>query len=177
MIELHHDALSGEGVVSEISLAFHRGTQGFAGLRETWRQIENSLAGKRFFHLYPRYRACLENLEQNPDSVIFCVILRGISPVAVFPLKITTQKVCGIPLRVLQIPTHDHLDLSDFIFAKTGENATLLKELVHQLRQTPGIAWDMIYIPGALEDSVTAFALQYAPPPYGAPLLSIKAIM
>lgn len=109
--------------------------------------------------------------------MIFCVILRGISPVAVFPLKITTQKVCGIPLRVLQIPTHDHLDLSDFIFAKTGENATLLKELVHQLRQTPGIAWDMIYIPGALEDSVTAFALQYAPPPYGAPLLSIKAIM
>ena len=165
MIELHQDALSGEGRVSEFSLAFHRGAQGFAGLRETWRQIENSLVGKRFFHLYPWYRAYLEHLEHDPDSVMFCVMSRGSSPVAIFPLKSTTRKVCGIPLRILQIPTHDHIDLSDFIFAKTDDNATLLKELVRQLRVTPGVAWDMIYIPGGLEDSKVAYALQHAPPP------------
>ncbi|MCR4347128.1 MAG: GNAT family N-acetyltransferase [Sulfuricaulis sp.] len=165
MIELHQDALSGEGMASEFSLAFHRGAQGFAGLRETWRQIENSLSGKRFFHLYFWYRAYLDHLEQDPDSVIFCVMSRGSSPVAVFPLKIATQKVCGVSVRVLQIPTHDHIDLSDFIFSKTSENATLLKVLVRQLRQVPGIKWDMLYIPGALEDSTAAYALQLAPPP------------
>ena len=165
MIELHQDALSGEGAVSDISLAFHRGAQGFAALRDPWRLIENSLSGKRFFHLYPWYRAYLEHLEHDPDSVLFCVMSRGSSPVAVFPLKITTQKVCRFPIRVVQIPTHDHMDLSDFIFAKTGDNATLLKELARQLHLVSGIAWDMIYIPGALEDSATAFALQHAPPP------------
>ena len=118
MIELHQDALSSEGAASEISLAFHRGAQGFAGLRETWRQIENSLSGKRFFHLYPWYRAYLEHLEHDPDSVLFCVMSRGSAPVAVFPLKCTTQKVCGIPIRVLQIPNHDRMDLGDLIIAK-----------------------------------------------------------
>ena len=165
MIELHQDALSCEGGAGEISLAFHRGAQGFAQLRDPWRQIDNSHSGKRFFHLYSWYRGYLECLERDPDSVLFCVMSRGSEPVAVFPLKRTTQKVFGIPFRVLQIPTHDHIDLGDFIFAKTRDNATLVRTLVRHLRRASGIAWDMIHIPSALEDSAAAFALQQSPPP------------
>lgn len=165
MIELHQEALSCEGGAGEISLAFHRGAQGFAGLREPWRQIDNSLSGKRFFHLYSWYRGYIECLEHDPESVLFCVMSRGSSPIAIFPLKSITRKVCGIPLRVLELPTHDHIDLGDFIFAKTEDNATLVRTLVRHLRRASGIGWDMIHIPHALEDSATAFALQHAPPP------------
>lgn len=175
MIELHQEALSCEGGAGEISLAFHRGARGFAQLREQWRQIDNSFSGKRFFHLYSWYRGYIECLEHDPDSVMFCVMSRGSSPVAVFPLKMAAQKVCGIPLRVLQVPTYDHMDLGDFIFSKTEDNATLVRTLVQRLRRSSGVAWDMIRIPHALEDSAVAFALRHAPPPLWRTTLAKKS--
>ncbi|GAB4510440.1 MAG: hypothetical protein Tsb0026_12260 [Sulfuricaulis sp.] len=164
MIELHQEALSCEGGAGEISLAFHRGAQGLAELREQWCQLDHSSSGKRFFHLYAWYRGYIECLERDPDQVFFCVMSRGSLPVAVFPLKSATHKVFGIPFRILQVPTHDHMDLGDFIFTKTEDNTILLKTLVERLRRVSGVAWDVIRVPNALEDSATAFALQHAPP-------------
>lgn len=175
MIELHQEALSRESGAGEISLAFHRGAQGLAELRESWRQLENSFSGKRFFHLYPWYRAYIDHLEHDPDAVLFCVMSRGSMPVAVFPLKSTTQKIFGVPFRIMQVPTHDHMDLGDFIFSKSDANATLLKILVRHLRRSSGVAWDMIHIPHALEDSATALALRQAPPPWCRTALAKKS--
>lgn len=165
MIELHQEALSCKGGAGEITLAFHRGAQGLAELRETWRRVENSLAGRRFFHLYAWYRGYLGCLERDPDSVLFCVMSRGSEPVAVFPLKRGTRRVGGLRFRVLQIPTHDHIDLGDFLFAKTADNAALLQTLVRHLRRASGSGWDLLELPQVLEDSAVTFALRQAPPP------------
>lgn len=164
MIELHQETLSCERGTGEISLAFHRGVEGLAGLRETWRRVESSLTGRRFFHLYAWYRGYLECLERDPGSVLFCVMSRGSEPVAVFPLKRGTRRVCGLPMRVLEIPTHDHIDLGDFIFAKTADNAVLLRTLLRHLRRGSGGGWDLLELPHALEDSAAGFALRRAPP-------------
>ncbi|MBI5783719.1 MAG: GNAT family N-acetyltransferase [Gammaproteobacteria bacterium] len=163
MVELHRDGFLCEDESGDLSLALYRGREGFPGLRDPWRQLADSLSKKRFFHLYPWYRSYLESLEKDPASVFFCVISRGSIPVGVFPLKRTERKVCGFRFRCLEIPAHDHMNLSDFIFDKTAANATLLRALVKNVRRLSGESWDLIYVPNALEDSTTAYALQRAP--------------
>ncbi len=170
MVELHHDVLLSEGEAGGISLSVYRGREGLADLREPWRQLVDSLSQKRFFHLYPWYRSYIDSLEDNPASVFFCLMSRGSSPVALFPLRRTERKIYGVRFRCLEIPTHDHMNLSDFIFEKTADNAVLLRTLVRHVRRLSGEAWDLINIPNALEDSATAYALKHAPP-----LLSITS--
>lgn len=164
MVELHHGVLLSEGEAGDISLSVYRGREGLASLREPWCRLADSLSRKGFFHLYPWYRSYIESLEDNPDSVFFCLMSRGSSPLALFPLKRTERKIYGVRFRCLEIPTHDHLNLSDFIFEKTADNAILLRTLVRHVRRLSGEAWDLINIPNALEDSAAAYALKHAPP-------------
>lgn len=163
MVELHHDALLCADESGDLSLVLYRGREDFSRLRDLWRQLADSLSSKRFFHLYPWYRGYIESLEKDPSSVFFCVISRGSIPVGVFPLKRTERKVCGFRFRCLEIPTHDHMNLSDFIFDKTADNATLLRALFKNVQRLSGESWDLIKVPHALEDSATAYALERAP--------------
>lgn len=164
MPELHREALLCEHESDGVSLTLYR-RENFSGLQEPWRRIAAALSQKRFFHLYSWYRSYCDTLEENPDAVFFLIAARGPNPVAVFPLKRSVKNVCGLPLRCLEIPSHPHLSLSDFIFEKTADNAALVRLLVKKIRRLTGAGWDLIHLPNTLEDSAAGYALERAPAP------------
>lgn len=148
---------------SDLSLAVYRFPRDLAMLKENWIKVTDSFSEKRFFHLFSWYLCYLESLENDPATVFFCVARRGTRPVAVFPLKSVKRRIGGLDLRCLEIPTHDHLNLSDFVFERIPDNAMLLRTLIKKIRRLSGETWDVIRIPNALEDSVAAYALQQGP--------------
>lgn len=147
------------------TVAVYRGREGLAALRELWPRIVDALTTKRFFHLHLWYQSYLESLETDPSSLSFYVLFRGERPVALFPLKSDTRNICRFGLRSLELPVHNHLDLSDFVSDRTEQNAGLLRLLVQHLQQSSGVSWDVMYLSNVLEDSAAAFSLDEAPPP------------
>ena len=150
---------------TDLTLAVYRGKDGLGALSVFWPQLVETLSVKRFFHLYAWYQSYLESLDPDPSSLFFYVLFRGERPVALFPLKGATQNICRFRLRSLELPVHDHLNLSDFIFDKAEENAGLLRLLVQHLQQSSETPWDVVYLSRTLEDSSVAFALEKASPP------------
>jgi len=148
-----------------VTLAIYRGEEGLGALPALWSQLVETMPAKRFFHLHAWYQSYLASLESDPSSLSFYVLFRGERPVALFPLKSATRNICRFGLRALELPTHNHLDLSDFVFEKTEENAGLLRLLVQHLQRSSESPWDVMYLSNVLEDSVTAYALEKAPPP------------
>jgi CelD/BcsL family acetyltransferase involved in cellulose biosynthesis len=163
MFEIHHDNLLCENKSGGISLALYRGREDFARLQEPWHRVVDSLSQKRFFHVYSWYHSYIDSLDKNPNAVFFLVISRGFTPIAVFPLKRSIRNVYGLRLRCLEVPSHPHMSLSDFIFEKTADNAILISLMAKNVRHLTGEAWDMIHVPNTLEDSATAYALERAP--------------
>jgi CelD/BcsL family acetyltransferase involved in cellulose biosynthesis len=148
-----------------VTLAIYRGKDGLGDLPALWSQLVEAMPAKRFFHLHAWYQSYLESLETDPSSLSFYVLFRGERPVALFPLKSATQNVCPFGLRSLELPVHDHLNLSDFVFDRTEENAGLLRLLIQHLQRCSETPWDVIYLSNVLEDSAAAYALEKAPPP------------
>ncbi len=148
-----------------VTLAVYHGKDGLGALPALWSQLVEALPAKRFFHLHAWYQSYLESLETDPSSLSFYVLFRGERPVALFPLKRVTRNVCRFELRSLELPVHDHLNLSDFVFEKTEENAGLLRLLVLHLQRSPETPWDIMYLSNVLEDSAAAYALEKAAPP------------
>lgn len=172
MFEPDYYTLPLAGEKNGLLFALYRGREGLAVLRDLWCRLTETLSQRRFFHLHPWYRCYLDALESDPDAVFFCLIQRGSVPLAVFPLKRTSQRICGLHFRCLEIPSHDHMNLSDFIFDKTADNAALLRILVRNIRRLSGEAWDLIYVPKALEDSAVAYAMQREPMPLSETVLT-----
>ena len=165
MTESYCDAVS-RAIVSEgLSLTLYRGSRGLGELRKAWARLADGMAHKRYFHLHSWYRSYLEALEPHPDQVLFVLIARGDVPLAVFPLMWSVRKVCGLSFRCLEVPSNPHLNLGDFVFDKSTDNAALVRIMVRNLRRLTGQAWDLIHVPNALEDSAVAYALQQAPVP------------
>jgi len=148
-----------------VTLAVYRGKDGLGALPVLWSQLVEALPAKRFFHLHAWYKSYLESLEVEPSSVFFYVLFRGERPVALFPLKSATRNICRLGFRSLELPVHDHLNLSDFVFDRTEENAGLLRLLVQHLQQSSETPWDVMYLSSALEDSTVAYTLEKAAPP------------
>lgn len=157
------DASLAGDMADGLSLAVYRFPDDLAALREAWTRVTESLPRKRFFHLFPWYLGYLDALESEPAAVFFCVARRGPTPLAIFPFKRVRRGICGLYFNCLEIPVNDHLNLSDFIFDKTPDNAVLLRALIRQARRLSGRAWDVICIRSALEDSAAHYALRQAP--------------
>jgi CelD/BcsL family acetyltransferase involved in cellulose biosynthesis len=148
----------------DLRVSVYRGLDGLAALRADWERLTASLPEKRFFHLYSWYHSYLTTLAEAPESVRFFAFERDGCVAAIFPLESVTRDAYGIRLRMLQVPLHPHVNLTDFVFDKTDQgNRVLVSQLLTYLRAQKNPAWDVLNIPCALEDSATVSALDGEP--------------
>jgi CelD/BcsL family acetyltransferase involved in cellulose biosynthesis len=146
-------------MAEKVSIKTYRGLRGFNEIAAEWESITNVMEHKRFFHLVEWYRCYLNALEDEPDKVLFTVVYLDNSPEAIFPLKISYQRVLGLKMRVLQLPSHPHMCLNDFVVANQERAKTYVPLVLKHLKEIPDIAWDYIYLPRVLEESSAAIAL------------------
>lgn len=142
-----------------------RGIQGLHALEADWHKLETSLKDARFIHFYGWYKSYLENSESNPDSVLFILISDGDVPVALFPLRRTSQRRFCVSLRTWEIFWPNDMGVSDVIFEKTHANRAMLSLLIQTLRAHKDLAWDFLRLQDILVDSCAMYSLNAVPLP------------
>lgn len=148
------------GSISEkVTVKTFRGLSGLEAIARDWELIIGAMERKRFFHLADWYRCYLNALEDDPDTVLFSVVYIGENPEAIFPLKVSLRRIFGLKMRALQLPSHPHMCLNDFIVARPGLVRSYIPIVLNHLKEIDGVSWDYIYLPRVLEESSAAKAL------------------
>jgi len=146
---------------------FFRSYPGEAGLEQLapeWDGLVRSIPDARFPHFPGWYRAYLASKRCDAATVSFVAAYRGPRLVGVFPLQDQPHHVALLKPRFLGTIEDDELQLSDFIFAKTSENAHLIDDLTHWLRRESPFRWDVLRLLSVPDDSSIAYAARLKPP-------------
>jgi len=138
--------------VLELDARLHHGRAGLLELRPAWQQLLPQLARRRFFHEWGWFDAWLQELEPQPDGVLFVELRRADRCVAIVPLVARRQRRAGLKLRVLGLPEHDHLPLADIVCEREADGGAVLRALVRGLGQA-GIAWDLLRFSMVMDES------------------------
>jgi CelD/BcsL family acetyltransferase involved in cellulose biosynthesis len=147
-------------ILSErVNIKTFRGLSGLEEIAAEWNLITETMSRKRFFHLVDWFRCYLNTLEDEPNAVLFTIVYFDDMPEAIFPLKWSSQRILGLRLRILQLPSHPHMCLNDFIVARPERLKTYMPLVLMHLKEIEGVSWDYIYLPRVLEESSAALAL------------------
>jgi CelD/BcsL family acetyltransferase involved in cellulose biosynthesis len=134
------------------------GSQGLEYLAGEWMALAESIPDARFNHFPGWYRAHLASNRSDPASFWFITAHRDQKLVAVFPLQFQSHRVKILRPKFLGTLNDDELQLSDFVFAKTASNATLVYEMSQWLRTQRVLRWNMLRMLKIPEDSSFAYA-------------------
>lgn len=139
---------------NNISIKIVNGKQGLLSIKNEWIHLSNRLNIKRYFHVYEWYKSYIYFLEPDEHLIYFIVIYQSEIPIGIFPLKLLKKRYFGITLSILEIPDHDHIDLSDFICS----NEFTIKHFeafINFLNNNAPFSWDCILLPHILPESKT----------------------
>lgn len=161
-----------DGVVEGADQAGHRldflvyrGREGLAALEPAWERIAARLDSRKFCHLHVWYRHFLASLAEEPEGIRFLLLRRHGVDVAIFPLRLAMAVKRRLAIRTLEIPHHPHMNLTDFVFEKSADNADLARELLAYLRSNHAFTWDVLYLPLTATDSAVSHSMRRNSPP------------
>jgi hypothetical protein len=146
-----------------LSISVYPGMEGLEHLRTPWRDVVAGMTRRHFFHLWEWYYSYLKCLAGNPNRLLFFLVTRGKTPLAILPLQFTPISLGGVRLRALTFPAHDHLLLWDLICCREAHNLPLFELLGRHLRNERQ-SWDLIQLPHLLQDACALQVLDNYPP-------------
>ena len=146
----------------DLQAQIFRGKEGLQALEARWRTLQENLPDLRFIHYYGWYKSRLENIEPNPESVVFVLASEAERPIAIFPLQHVVIRRFGLSLRTWEIYWPGDMGICDFIFARTFANSQMMKWLVASLNQRKELAWDTLRLQDTMVDSCALYSLRLA---------------
>ena len=142
--------------------------QGFSGYRQIapdWQQLAASLGDECAFYHKPEWMlAFLESGACDPETVWFVTARREGGLVAVAPLQYQDYRIGPFAPRLLGSIEDDQLQLTDFVFRKTPENADFMQELAAWLKAGSGLRWDGLRLRKVHDDAAIRYAASHALP-------------
>ena len=141
--------------MKNITIRVVRGKDGLSSIRADWLRLAESVENKQFFQLYHWYKSYIDTVEKTPLKIYFILMYQDRTPIVIFPLKNVIKKLFGFKFNVLEVPDHDHINLSDFIYKNWSVAQKTIELLIIYLRHSADFNWDYIYLPHFLEDSPT----------------------
>lgn len=145
--------------MSELTVRHFRGRQGLEAIRGEWKALIGAMSSKRYFHLHEYHMSYMDSVEDDPEAVVFTVVYRQGTPVAILPVVLRTERLYRIPLRVMRLyPDTSHLEgLTDCVVA---ENSGLSLSVMLQALREYGLSWHMFYVRKIMEHSCLRALLQ-----------------
>src|SRR5690349_17868623 len=92
--------------------------QGIAGLEKLaadWARLFEQLPDASYLQLWGWHRSFLDTLAPDPQRAFYAALYDGAAPVAIVPLYRSEERVGGVPVRALSLPTHEHMYHSDLL--------------------------------------------------------------
>jgi CelD/BcsL family acetyltransferase involved in cellulose biosynthesis len=142
------------------------GTEGIRTLAPAWRQLTARLASRRHFHHVEWYLALAETFEQHRWLPLHCIAVfsNDGTLLAVFPFRFVHIQIGSIELNAIRLAS-DQIDAKtarDFIIAPGLAETAFFQEFVKFMSEDDP-RWDVIILPGILENSFAATALMHSP--------------
>jgi len=131
-------------------------------LRDVWNAVGSGV-DTTYYQTYAWFACHAGNMEDDPSATRCYVAYRGETPVAIFPLRLSRQRIGGISTRALELPHGLHSLVCDCTFAASEDEAALMAALVSHLARSAEVRWDALVLPNLLEDRVTWLALSRSP--------------
>jgi len=147
-----------------LTFKLFRGREGLEQLAPPWKDLADSLPGARFVHYPQWYRAYITSLEPNPQLVQFVAAYRNEQLIGVLPLQFQSNLTRWLRPRILGTIDHDEMQSSDFVFARTAENADLIYQLVAWLRRNNALSWHEMRLRKVRADSAIAHCMRAQSP-------------
>jgi hypothetical protein len=138
------------------------GEAGIRALAPAWRSLTAQLTIRRHFHHVEWYLALAETFERHNLPQLQCIaVLSDDTLLAVFPCRFMRIQIGPMQLNAVRLAS-DQLDADtarDFIIAPALAETNFFQGFVRSMAEHyPG--WDVIALPGILEDSLAATALK-----------------
>jgi CelD/BcsL family acetyltransferase involved in cellulose biosynthesis len=154
----------------KLTFQAHQGLAALEQLAPAWEALAEATPGARFNHFPGWYRAYVSSLEADPNRVWFVAAYRGAKLVAICPLHFQDFRAGAFRPRILGTIDEDQMQLSDFTFEQTQENAGLLDELTQWLRGQKELRWDELRLRKVSSESSIAFAARARLPKFAVSL-------
>ena len=116
----------------------HRGLEGLESLEADWRRLYAALDDHADFHTFEAMHAYVAHLADDPGRFRCLVLREGDEARAICPLEEKRQRILGIPVRALALPSSPLRGITDVV-CPPGEAADrLVPALVAHLKGVPG---------------------------------------
>ncbi len=148
-----------------ISVQVFTGEAGIRALAPAWRSLTAQLPLKRHFHHVEWYLSLAETFERHNLPPLQCVAVfsDGDRLVTVFPFRLLPLQIGPMQLRALHLES-DQINSDtarDFVMAPSVAKTTFFQGFVKYMAEENKM-WDVISLPGILEDSSAATALNHS---------------
>jgi len=135
-------------------------------LAPAWRALTAQLPCKRHFHHVEWYLALAETFDRHNLPPLHCVAVfsEGEAVAAVFPFRLVRIQIGSMQLNAARLAS-DHIDAEtarDFVMAPGLLKTTFFQGFVRYMAEREP-AWDVIQLPGIMEDSCAAAAIKHCP--------------
>jgi hypothetical protein len=139
------------------------GAAGVRALAPAWRSLTAQLQSKRHFHHVEWHLALAETLERHNLAPLRCAaVFSGDAMVAVFPFRFMRVQLGPLQVNALRLAS-DQIDAAtarDFILAPGLAQTGFFQGFVKYMAEHHAW-WDIMDLPGILEDSLAATALKH----------------
>lgn len=129
---------------NNVTFRILRGLEGLAELKSGWLRLQGLDNRTRYYQTYEWYACIAESLLEY--DLLFVAAEADDSLVGVFPLHIGKRVRFGFSLNYLQLPTHSHARLGDFLVDPALYDSGLYSRLIRFLRNTRELRWDFIQL-------------------------------
>jgi CelD/BcsL family acetyltransferase involved in cellulose biosynthesis len=121
-----------------------------ATINTIWHIVAAGVQPRHFWHLPEWYEHYVQALAQ--EKVLFFVAYYYQRPIGILPLCQRIRRVHGMQMRLLELPTHAHMPLSDLIIDTRFVPPDFFVRFDRFLLQQ-GIAWDILVLQNVPADS------------------------
>ena len=139
------------------------GSHALDQISEDWIELTEKIEKKRFFHMIEYYKAYMEALEKEPESIYFCILREGENIAAILPFRKVIWRIGPINIKVLESVQHTNPQLVDFqydfIMQRKEDSGRIFQAFLDNLKKSTELQWDIISVRNVLEDSYAASAL------------------
>ena len=130
--------------VSAFTFTYFHGLAGLEALRPIWDHIFRGCRNSSFHNDWRWHFSLQKYLIQS--DVCYVYVSKGEEAVAVLPLQLVVRRYGPIKRRILILPYHVAVDLSDILVVDTYRDVPFLGGAIEYLRSNPPCPWDMVQL-------------------------------
>jgi hypothetical protein len=146
-------------MLQALNIKIFNGYNSIDNVFDDWKKISDRMGKKRYFHMFEFYKAYMDALEKDPDSVYFFILYDDKNPIAIFPFRKMVWKFGVTQIRALVSLHHFEMGPYDFIIQEQDKSGYIFQMFLEKLKDIPEMQWDVMSILNILDDSCANLAL------------------